>query len=121
MKIQGLDKLIYLYYYINKEKKMVKLEIIKIEENKTTLLREKTNETYEFELKFFDLKTPVKVGDIICMHKELLDSNFEEYSKSYYFGDINAVYGRKFNSTDDLESIIVQQGEDTTVLKRFFG
>lgn len=100
---------------------MVKLQIVKIEENKFTLLRESTNEIYEFALKFFDLKTPVQVGDVVCVHKELLDPNFEEYNTSYYFGDINAVYGRKFNGTDDIEAIIVEQGDETSVLKRFFG
>ena len=100
---------------------MVKLQVVKINERKITLLRESTNEIFEFEMQFFDLKTPVQLGNVVCVHKELLDPNFEEYSQAYYFGDINAPYGRKFNGVDDLEAIIVQQGDETTVLKRFFG
>lgn len=100
---------------------MVKLIVRKIEDTKYTLEREITNELYEFNLTFFDLKKDVEVGDVIGMNEELLNPNFEEYSKSYYFGPIDQAYGREVKNPDDIELIAIEQGAITTVLKRFFG
>lgn len=39
-----------------------------------------------------------QIGDLLGLHKELLDKNYHEYSKSYQFGPIDEIYGRKMAS-----------------------
>lgn len=100
---------------------MVQFTVAKINKWKHTLLEMQTNKEYEMSLEFYGLKKPLKVGDQIIMHKELLDPAYREYSTHYIFGSIDEDYGRKIKSTSDLDAIGIKQGKDIITLKRFYG
>ena len=108
-------------YYVSKGDFMEKLKITNIQNNTYTLENEQTYLTYKFELKFFDLPNQLKVGDIIGMHKQLLNPNYVEYSTIYYFGSLDAPYGRKVKSKEDIDVIGIKTNCETIFLKRFFG
>ena len=100
---------------------MEKLKIIQINNSEYSLKNVKGGSIYKLSMTFFDLKKELVVGDIICMHKELLDPSYVEWDTSYYFGPINEVYGRKVKGADDIDVIAIQTKQETIVLKRFFG
>ena len=66
-------------------------------------------------------KLKLKEGTKIYMHEELLDNNYVEYSPHYYFGDINAVYGRNVQSANDIDVIMIVLKNEKIFLKRFYG
>ena len=100
---------------------MENLKVVKIERDKYTLKNIKTKAEYNFSITFFGLKQDVAVGDVIAIHKELLDPTYVEYSTQYYFGPLNEVYGRKVTSKDDIDFIAIKTKNDIIKLKRFFG
>lgn len=100
---------------------MEKLQVVKVNDRNYTLKSEETDLEYNFRLTFFDVDGGVVEGDIISLHEELLDPKYIEYSKEYYFGPVDQVYGRKVKSANDIDVIAIQKGDKTIVLKRFFG
>lgn len=98
---------------------MENLIIKQIDGNKFTLLNKKNNKVYNFKLTFFDVK--VNVGDVIAIHKELLDPNYEEYSKIYRFGPLDEPYGRNVEGPEHLDFIAIKTQDKIIPLKRFFG
>ena len=100
---------------------MVKLEVVNINKWQYTLKDTDTKQEIMKTLTFYGLKKPLKVGDQIIMHKELLDPAYYEYSTEYIFGPIDEVYGRKVTSIADIDAIGIKQGKDIITLKRFYG
>lgn len=100
---------------------MVSLEIIKIEKSNYTLLDRNTNKTYTKVLEFYDLASPLKVGDKIAMHQELLDEKYSGFSWSYAFGNLENDAGRIVSSREDIDAVAVMQGDKITLLKRLYG
>ena len=100
---------------------MQEFEIISIEGNKYTLKNLQTGDIVCLKLKFFDLETPLQLGDKIFMHSELINADYEEYSLVYFFGAINQKYGRKITSKNDRDLMFVVTDNHTILLKRFFG
>ena len=47
------------------------------------------------------------MGDVIAIHKEQLDPNYEEYSKELYFGGLDKPYGRAVKDKDHLDFIAI--------------
>lgn len=100
---------------------MEKLLIKKIDENFFTLQNILTEKVYQLELTFFDFEEKLSEGDIIFMHKELLDPNYVEFAKHYYFGALNQPYGREITSSDNIDCIGLIIKDKKIALKRFFG
>ncbi len=100
---------------------MIKLEIISIDRCKYTIQNTQTGKTLVHSFEFYDLPQPLKVGDIIIMHKELLDPNYSGYSSTYSFGDLDDKSGRNVSSSKDIDAIAVLQGKKTIPLKRLYG
>lgn len=100
---------------------MVNFEIVKIEKWNYILKDIKLNKIYTKGLEFHDLPQPVKVGDKIAMHKQLLDSTYAGYSNLYAFGNLKNPAGRDVYSTDDMDVIAVKQDDKITYLKRLYG
>jgi len=99
---------------------MEKLKIMKIENNTYTLLN-KDGEKFEFNLTFYDLEENLVQGDFIYFNKHLLNPNYKEYNKTYFFGPLDEVYGREIKSKEDIDLIKIKLGDKTIFLKRFFG
>lgn len=99
---------------------MVKLTIMNIEEKNYKFITDDKKE-YEFNITFYDLESPLKVGDSILIHKELLDPNYIEYSKHYMFGPLDQPYGRKVLNEEHRDAIVIKSGDKTIMYKRFFG
>ena len=100
---------------------MVKLTVVNISKWQYTLKNVETNQEYVKALEFHGLKKPLKIGDQIIMHKELLDPEYHEYSNQYAFGPVDEVYGREVSSSADTDVIGIKQGNDIISLKRFYG
>ena len=93
--------------------------IKQIDGNKFTLLNKKNNKVYELKLTFFDVE--VKIGDVIAIHKELLDPSYDEFSNEYRFGPLDEPYGRKVEGPEHMDFIAVKTQDKIIPLKRFFG
>lgn len=100
---------------------MISLEIIKIEKWHYTLQDNNANKTYTKVLEFHDLSQPLKVGDKIAMHHQLLDPKHKGYGEFYAFGDMGNSAGRIVSSREDIDAIAVMQGDKITLLKRLYG
>jgi len=100
---------------------MEKLEVIKKQENYYTLLNTRNGKEYSFYITFFDIDEEPDLGDVIAIHKEQLDPNYEEYSKELYFGGLDKPYGRAVKDKDHLDFIAINVKGKKTGLKRFFG
>ena len=98
---------------------MIKLMVYKVEGSNYTLIDEKENK-YQLELKFFDIEKQPNIGSVILMHESLLDPNYIEYDKLYYFGALDKPYGRKVKK-GDIDFISIKIDDDIINLKRFFG
>ena len=99
---------------------MEKLRIEKIENNNYVLVN-KSGEKFEFNLTFYDLEENLSKGDFLYFNKELLNPEYKEYSKTYFFGPLDEVSGREIKSKDDIDLIKIKLGDKTIYLKRFFG
>lgn len=99
---------------------MIKLQVVNVNEREYTL-KDENGKQYKHFLTFFDVDGGVVVGDTLNIHEELLNPKYEEYSKEYYFGPLNEVYGRAVKSAADLDVIAIEKASKTIVLKRFYG
>ena len=102
------------------ENKMIKLRIAS---NTGYLyeLEDESNKKYSLNLEFFDLEKPLKAGNQIVMSYELLNPNYEGYSNTYTFGNLDNKYGRTNLSLDDIDVIKVIQEDKEIYLKRLYG
>lgn len=99
---------------------MIELKIIEIDDDRYLLQDINTKEEYTFYLTFYDAPK-IDVGDALRFNEKLLDELYEEYSKTYRFGPIDGVYGRKISSRKDIDLIYVVTKDGITNLKRFYG
>lgn len=99
---------------------MVELKIVNIDGYEYNLKDENEN-NYIMNLEFLDLGKEIKIGDYICINKELLNSKYEGYSTSYTFGSLESRYGKENISIDDADIIKIVLGETEIYLKRLYG
>ncbi|MGI5842365.1 MAG: hypothetical protein ACOX6H_03655 [Christensenellales bacterium] len=101
---------------------MPKLQIVDIYTNNDYILVDFENQKkYKLNLRFYGLETAPKIGDTLGFHDELLDPNYDEFSTHYQFGPLDEVYGRKIESSKDIDCIMLLKNDKKTFLKRFFG
>lgn len=81
-------------------------------------LRNKKEHT--FGLEFIKVPTP-GVGEIICLNRELLNTQSELFSKNYIFGELTSEYGRKITSKTDPDLAVIKVKNDRIFLKRLYG
>lgn len=105
----------------NRGIKMEKFLVVNVSENRYTLRNVETTKEFKVKFTFFDLEQPIKRGDMISLHAELLDPKYSEYSKHYYFGAKDKVYGRNVTSKDDIDVMGIYSNGKSIALKRFFG
>ena len=98
---------------------MENLIVEEINGKRHTLSNKKSGKKYVFFLTFFDCE--VSVGDIIAIHKELLDPSYDEFSNEYRFGPLDEPYGRKVEGPEHLDFIAIKTQDKIIPLKRFFG
>jgi hypothetical protein len=99
---------------------MIKLEIIDIE-NYLYKIKDEENIIYTLNIEFLDLMKKLQVGDCIYLSSELLNKNYEGYSTSYTFGDLNSQYGKKDIQLTDADVIKLEMRDSETYLKRLYG
>ena len=101
---------------------MEELLIREIRGNEFRVIHCDTYKTYNIRMTFYDLEQPLKAGDTIFMHKELLDPKSQNYFFEYYFGALDKPYGKQVTSLDDIDAIkIVTEEDKEIILKRFYG
>lgn len=100
---------------------MEDLKVVKVENDLYTLKNINNNIVYEFRMKFYGIDKTLKTGDLIALHKELLDKNYVEYSSKYEFGPLDEVYGRKVKGIEDIDVVELTIDNKKIYLKRFFG
>ena len=99
---------------------MVKLEII----NKNGSLysfKDEKNNSYEFNMEFFDIDVSPKIGDYINISAELLNPRYAGYSTLYSFGNLENPCGRKKLDINDIDIINVITENKEIILKRLYG
>ena len=92
---------------------MRELEIIRIYNYSYTLSDER--EEYSLNLEFHDEIVPV-IGDSIIIHEELLDIPY-----LISLGALDNPFGRKIESHDDKDIVILLHQGDRSYLKRIYG
>ncbi len=92
---------------------MKSLEIVNIE-NFLYTLRSNDME-YSLSMEFFDIEEPV-IGDILILHEELLNIPY-----LLSFGDLGSSYGRKIESNDDKDIMVLIHDGKRIYLKRLYG
>ena len=105
-------------YY--KEKRMKEYKIIEIDGEKLSLMDENGKEFVQ-EFHFYDLEEKPRMGDTITMDERLLDPNFAAYYPFYEFGSLESEFGRKIDSDNHPELMILNLGGKEVRLKRFWG
>ena len=98
--------------------KLVKLQVQEVDNDKYTLIDDNSNQ-YTFNLYFYEIDSS-NINNIY-MSKELLDSNYYEYSNTYNFGPIGKVYGRKLSNKTIQDVIILDKDNDKIILQRYYG
>ena len=99
---------------------MIKLKILKIEDNVYSLEDEEKN-IYKIHLKFIDTDVKLNIKDIIYFDSKLLNPKYEEYSLAYIFSKLKSIYGRKDVDLESAEVIkIIKDGKEI-YLKRIYG
>lgn len=92
---------------------MKKLVIEKIE-GYNYFLRN-NEDKYEINIEFHDLVTNPKEGDCLYINEKLLTE------KVLCFGAIDSTYGRKIESSEDADLLILSIGDERLYLKRLYG
>ena len=92
---------------------MKKLIIEKVEDYKYFLTN--GEDTYEVIIEFHDLLTSPQKGDYLYINEKLLVEKF------LCFGAIDSTYGRKIESSEDEDLLILSIGDERLYLKRLYG
>ena len=102
---------------------MLKLQVLSITNDYYyKLIDIDTKQVYTHILEFTSLKQPIKTGDVIIIHKELLNPQYPGYNSSYTFGSINSIYGKDVNSSNDTDVIgLKRDNKKAIALKRLYG
>lgn len=99
---------------------MKEYKIIDINGNKFTLMDE-DGKDYVQEFILHDMDSEPKMGDTITMDERLLDPSFGAYYPFYEFGSLESEFGRKIDSDDHPELMILNLSGKEVRLKRFWG
>lgn len=99
---------------------MKKLEIIEINDYEYHL-KDDNNKIYIINIEFQDIDIKPNINDYIYISEKLLDKNYKEYSKSYTFGNIDSIYGRKIEEDNDVDIIAISINNKKTYMKRLYG
>ena len=100
------------------------MELLKVSDKKDriyTLESVNSYKKYKFLLNFYDLAEDVKVGNLIEMSEDLLNPNYEGYSKEYFFDSLNSKYGREIKTEQDVDLIKLITDKSLIMLKRVYG
>ena len=84
-------------------------------------LKDENGNDYIINLEFFDIESKPKIGDFLNFHAELLNPEYEGFSTSYTFGNLENIYGKKDIQIDDIDVIKIQIDEKEIDLKRLYG
>ena len=99
---------------------MIKLKIVNID-GYIYDLEDEDKHNYTINLEIFDVDEKLKIGNYICMNKELLNTKYEGYSTSYTFGSLKNKYGKENISLEDIDVITVILDKREIYLKRLYG
>lgn len=92
-----------------------------IENNQYALKKLSDNNIYFLNATILKFDKVLKRGDMIAIHNQLFDVNYDEYSNHYYFGPINEMFGREIKSPEDVDYVSVNIDGVKYDLKRFYG
>ena len=98
---------------------MLSLRIVDKSVYKYNLTDDRNN--YTIEMEFYDIEKKPDIGDYICINEELLNPQYDGYSVSYTFGNLENKYGKESVSVDDIDVIKYIQNEKEIYLKRLYG
>lgn len=99
---------------------MIELEIVGID-NYEYKLKDENENNYILNLEFLDIKEKLKIGNYLYINEELLNTNYDGYSTSYTFGNIESNYGKDNISIDDIDVIKIVIDDKEILLKRLYG
>ena len=99
---------------------MIELEIVGIDDYEYKLKDENEN-NYILNLEFLDIKEKLKIGNYLYVNEELLNTNYDGYSTSYTFGNIESKYGKENISKDDIDVVKIVVDNKEIYLKRLYG
>lgn len=99
---------------------MIKLKIVNID-GYIYDLEDEDKHNYTINLEIFDVDEKLKIGNYICMNKELLNTKYEGYSTSYTFGSLKNKHGKENISLEDIDVITVILDKREIYLKRLYG
>lgn len=94
---------------------MIKLKIIKVDEEFDYYLIDNTNKKYHLNMEFYGLDNRPKVNDYIYLSKILLDEN-----NLYNFGVIDGQYSKNVD-VNEKEIIKIVSGDREYYLQRYYG
>ena len=99
---------------------MIKLKIENIKGYEYNL-KDQSQNIYNLNLEFLDIKEKPEVGNYIYINNELLNKNYSGYSTSYTFGQLESKYGKENISLDDIDVIKIVKDNIEIYLKRIYG
>ena len=94
---------------------MIKLRVDKVDGYNYFLKDDKDFE-YILNIEFYDLEYKPKCNDYIFIDKKILREN-----NSFNFGLLDSVYGKKINSSDDPDILILVTENKKFYMKRIYG
>ena len=95
--------------------------VINIDKNKLTLLNTYNGKEVTHLFTFYDLPRPLKSGDKIAFHSEILDKKYKEYNAHYFFGPTEQEYGRDIQNEQNFDFLALKLDNEKVFLKRFYG
>ena len=95
---------------------MIKLIIDKVEGYNYYLI-DNNNKKYKINIEFYNIENKPKEKDIIYMNKELLN----EINIPLSFGPLLVKYGRKIESAEDKDILVLVSDNKKEYLKRYYG
>ncbi len=79
-------------------------------------IKDKEDNKYKLNADFMDIDKTPSIGDFVYMTEKLLKENIP-----YTFGPLHSKYGRKMESAEDEDILILKIGEEVIYLQRYYG
>ncbi len=95
---------------------MEKLMIVK-KDNYEYVLKDTNNKEYQFNIEFYNVEKLPEVGDFLFMSEKLL----QEKNAVLSLDCLESEYGRKIESADDDDIVVLMIKEEKIYLKRVYG
>ena len=100
---------------------MIKLIVQEKDNYCNYILEDDNGNKYKVFIELMNTEIVLDIGDIIYMHKELLDRDYKEYSRMYTFGSLGTKYSRDINKDNYVDVIVIYKDNKKYYLQRYYG